>query len=148
MFAGASRDPPWIFIRYLAKAARMSVILVDLGDDKHDLQINWWNWRPILTFLREGGLIDGEQFERMGANASGGELSAEQAGKVAAFVRSAILPRLANDQRIHLNGEVSDVPQQPRPIQSSSTHELYAACKPCLEVFAAFCESSKGFEVL
>lgn len=125
----------------------MSVILVDLADDKHDLQINWWNWRPILAFLRGAELIDDEQFERMGANGCAGHLSRVEAMEAAAFLRREILPRMNHDERMHANGEVSAVPDQPRPISELSSHELYAATRLCIERFAVFCEASQGFTV-
>ena len=133
---------------YLAVETRVSVILVDLADDKHDLQINWWNWRPILAFLREANLIENEQFERMGANGCGGQLTAEEALKAAAFLKREIIPWMKDDERMHADGQVSTAPRALRPISSLTSHELYAARKSCVESFVSFCEASKGFEVL
>jgi hypothetical protein len=125
----------------------MGVILVDLADDKHDLQINWWNWRSILALLREAKLINDEQFERMGANGCGGQLTAVQAMGAGRFLRREIMPRMNDGQRIHANGEVSTVSKELRPISELSSHELYAATKLCIERFASFCESCQGFHV-
>jgi len=126
----------------------VGVILVDLADDKHDLAINWWNWRPILAFLREAGVIDDEQFERMGGNGCGGQVTSDEALKAAAFLRREIIPRLKDNERMHADGQVSAAPQAVRPISSLSTHELYGAHKGAVESFASFCEASRGFEVL
>jgi hypothetical protein len=125
----------------------MSVILVDLADDKHDVQINWWNWRPILALLREAELINNEQFERMGANGCGGQLTRAEAMEAAGFLRRAIMPRMHDEERVHANGEVSTVPKESRPVSGLSSHELYAATKSSIERFASFCESSQGFDV-
>jgi len=67
-------------------ATLMSFILVDVADDRHELQINGWNWRPILAFLHSARPITEDQFERMGANGCGGQISANEAKKVAAFL--------------------------------------------------------------
>jgi hypothetical protein len=125
----------------------MGVILVDLADDEHDLRINWWNWRPILAFLREGNLIDAEQFERMGFNGGGGQLTGDEALKAAAFLRREIIPRMKDGERMHADGEVSAAPREPQLISQTSSHDLYAAHKACIESFASFCEVSKGFKV-
>jgi hypothetical protein len=126
----------------------MGVILVDLGDDKHHLSINWWNWRPVLAFLSDAGLIDDEQFERLGANGCGGTLTPEQSQKAAEYLTREILPRLQDGQQIHADGQISPVPSTSRPISSLPTHELYALSKTCLESFIPFCQSCKGFKVL
>jgi hypothetical protein len=125
----------------------VSVILIDLGDEKHDLQLNWWNWRPILAFLHTAGLINDEQADRMGANGCGGQLNAAEAAQVAVFLRRDIIPRINDGRRMHADGQVSAIPETPRPILSLSQHELYAAHKSCIESFASFCESCKGFTV-
>jgi hypothetical protein len=125
----------------------MGVILVDLGDDRHDLAMNWWNWRPILSFLREGGVIDGEQFERMGSNGCGGQLTLEDALSVAAYLRREIIPRMNDNERMHADGQVSPAPEVPRLISLLPAQELYAARKVAVNSFASFCEASKGFEV-
>src|SRR4051812_30331 len=106
-------------------AAPMSVILVDLADDTHELQINWWNWRPILTFLRRAELINDEQFKRMGANGCGGKLTRAEALEAAGFLRREIIPRMTDNQRMHANGLVSTASKESRPISKLSSHELY-----------------------
>ena len=125
----------------------MTVILVDQANEKHDLQINWWNWRPILALLRQANLIDDEQFERMGANGCGGGLSAQEAMDAALFLKSQILSHLQDDEQVHVDGKVSVFPTKPRPIALTESYELYAVRKACLEDFVVFCESCKGFEV-
>jgi hypothetical protein len=125
----------------------MSVILVDLANEKHDLQINWWNWRPILAFMRGARLINDEQFERMGANGCGGQMARDDAIKAAAFLRREIMPRMNDDERMHADGEVSPVPKESRLISELSSHELYATSKSCVERFTIFCEASQGFKV-
>ncbi len=126
----------------------MSVILVDLVDEKHNLQINWWNWRPILAFLLEAELIDEDQFKRMGANCCGGQLTSSQAKKAAAFLEQEVILRLSDGEQIHTNGKVSIAPVESRPVSSLSSHELYATHKSCLESFVAFCNASNGFKAL
>jgi hypothetical protein len=126
----------------------MSVILVDLADDKHELQINWWNWRPILAFLGQANVINGDQFERMGANGCGGRLTEDEALQAAAFLAERILPRMKEGERMHVDGQVSSNPAESRPISSLSSHELYAAQKSSIESFVAFCQRCNGFEVL
>jgi hypothetical protein len=60
----------------------MSFILVP--SQGSDIQINAWNWRPTILLLHDGGIIDDEQHERMGAQGAGGHASAELAERIAA----------------------------------------------------------------
>jgi hypothetical protein len=126
----------------------MTVILVDLADDRHDWQINGWNWRPILALLREAELISDEQLERMGSAGCGGQLGASEALKAAAYMRREILPRMKDGERIHANGQISTIPPQPRLISTLSSHEHYAARKSSVEAFVTFCETCAGFNVV
>ncbi len=44
---------------------------------------------------------------------------------------------------MHMGDQMSAVSQEPRPITSLSSHDLYAARKSCVESFASFCEASE-----
>jgi hypothetical protein len=125
----------------------MSVILVDLVDRGHDLQINSWNWRPMLALLRARGLIGEEQFERMGASGCGGRLTAEESKRAALFFREEIIPRLKDGEQMHADGSVSTTPSKPRLISSTSTRDLHVVRKACLQSFIVFCDTGQGFKV-
>ena len=125
----------------------MGVILVDLANDRHELPINWWNWRPMLIFLRRGDVINDEQLEELGSGC-GGRLTAPEALKAATFLREGIIPMMRVGERMHMNGRVSAVTQEEKYISSMSDDELYAAARSCIEEFVSFCETCAGFKVL
>ena len=125
----------------------MSLILVDLARESHDLQCNGWNWRPTVELIRRSGLIDSDRLERMTCSGIGGQVTAEEARAIALFLGTEILPRLKDDEMIHMDGGVSKQPQSPRPIVGTDPYELYAARKSWVESFVTFCKESGGFKV-
>ena len=48
----------------------MGFILVPNSGE--DIQVSGWDWRPTLELLRHAGLLEGEAYERMGAQGCGG----------------------------------------------------------------------------
>jgi hypothetical protein len=126
----------------------MSVILVDLANDKNDLQINQWNWRPTIELIRRGKILADEQLEPMGRNGGGAQVSTADARSIALFIEQWILPGLKDDEMMHMDGAISKCPLKPRPIPGTDPYQLYAARKTWLVMFVDFCKSCGGFEVV
>ena len=87
----------------------MSFILVpNYGDD---LQINAWNWRPTIEFLRLEGVIDDETAERMTCHGCGGEADADLARRIGAAVARK-LQNMRPGDRIRGDLSVTDAPKK------------------------------------
>lgn len=130
----------------------MSVILVDLAhpdsqDPAHSLQLNWWNWRPIVEILRSLGLFEEEMLERMGTNAAGGEATEEQARAIARHLRTKVLPPMPTDARVQLDLKTTTEPDDFKMHYGKDVEKNYGATVQALERFAAFCETCAGFSV-
>jgi len=125
----------------------MSVILVDLGCDDHDCQINGWDWRPILQIIRLLQIFDADRLVRMGFNGGGAEVTEDEARLIAEFLEGEVLPLLSDQDRVRLDLAVSNEGRWEGPIESAPQERLYGASKECLVGFASFCRSCRGFRV-
>jgi hypothetical protein len=123
----------------------MTFILVPVhADPNGDLQINAWNWRPTLELLHRARLLDDEAVERAAAQGAGGQVTAEQALRVAEFL-DRYLTDLTPGQRVRADGTVTSEPMTYRLDQEP--RELYAATYEWLSQFRDFCRTSGGFTV-
>ena len=57
----------------------MSVILVDLGDEKHAVMINNAGWRDTVEAWRPFGILDGERLQRLQTAWLGERITQEEA---------------------------------------------------------------------
>lgn len=127
----------------------MSFILIPKNGE--ELQINGWHWRPTLELLLHEKLIDEESHARMGENGCGGEVDAETALRIAAFLES----RLAGmkEERIKADLTVTDQPKKqvifgPEGIAADvDLSDLYSASYEWLLMFKEFAAKSGGFRV-
>ena len=76
-----------------------------------DLQINAWNWRPTIEFLRLEGVIDDETAERMTCHGCGGEADADLARRIGAAVARK-LQNMRPGDRIRGDLSVTDAPKK------------------------------------
>ena len=102
----------------------MSFILVPSQGE--DLQVNAWNWRPILALLFAAGVITKQDHDLMGSQGCGGRVDANKAARIADVVTRKV------------NGM--------NPGERMLT--VYSTTFEWLETFAKFCRSSGGFEVM
>ena len=128
----------------------MSFILIPNQGD--DVQVNAWNWRPTLEFLRAQNIITTDHAELLGCNGSGARVDADMANRIAAAVEnklSTIAPgdRMRVDLTITSNSKVPQVwgpDTQPDDIDVTN---LYSATYEWLVTFKEFCKRCRGFMV-
>ena len=128
----------------------MSFILVpQKGDDIH---VNGWNWRPTLEILYRENLISLENYERMGANGSGGHVDAELASRIADAIERRI-EAMKPGEKLLADGSVTDRPKREviftphMDSQEIDVNDLYSTNYEWLGRFRDFCRASGGFEV-
>jgi hypothetical protein len=144
----------------------LGVILADLGNREHDIQVNWWTWRPTAQLIGRVLRLRPDVVERLQVNGAGARISRKQARRVATYLRRQLLPAMVPDSRLLLDGEVITQPQPPtveytadgpvavdkdgqsaRPLTDEEEFALWSATPSWLGEFASFCESSSGFVV-
>ena len=128
----------------------MSFILVPNEGD--DVQVNAWNWRPTLEFLRAQNIITTDHAELLGCNGCGARVDAQLANRIAAAVENK-LTTLKPGDRMRADLTIAAKPKglqvfgpdtQPDDIDAN---ELYSATYDWLVTFKDFCKRCDGFEV-
>lgn len=127
----------------------MSFILIPNKGD--DVQVNAWNWRPTLEFLRAENIITDRERELLGLNL-GSRVDADLANRIAAAVENKLSTMKPGDRiRADLSG--TDIPKVPqvfapdaKPADIDATN-LYSATYEWLVTFKDFCKRCGGFMV-
>ena len=129
----------------------MSFILVDSANDKHDIQINGWNWRPTMALLVRAGIIpSGERYDDCLCQGCGGFFTKGEATQAADFIEG-LVTRLKPEERVMSDGSITDKPKNyDLPITEWDEQEVwdhYSAGYEWLRMFIDFCRQSQGFKV-
>ena len=126
----------------------MGFDITDLADSRRIVFVNFWNWRPTVELIRAAGLLDAPRLEGLQQQCSATHISTNEARAIARHLREAVLPTLAPESRVLLDGtstaESDDFAFHNDPGESDRN---YSATRSWLETFATFCESCSGFEL-
>jgi hypothetical protein len=125
----------------------MSFILVPRQGDV--VQVNAWNWRPTIEFLRVEGVIDDETSELLTLNGRGAQADADLARRMAIAVEHK-LQSMRPGERIRGDLSMTDAPKKVAEFhkpESIDTVDLYSASYEWLVQFRDFCERCGGFKV-
>ena len=125
----------------------MSFILVPRQGD--DVQVNAWNWRPTIEFLRVEGIIDDETAELLSLNGCRVQADADLARQMAVAVEGK-LQSMRPGERIRGDLSVTGAPKKVAEFhkpESIDAVDLYSATYEWLVRFKDFCEYCGGFEV-
>lgn len=128
----------------------MSFILIPNRGD--DVQVNAWNWRPTLEFLRAQNIITTDHGELLGCNGCGDRVDADLANRIAAAVENK-LSTVAPGDRMRVNLTVTSNPKVPQVWDPDAQPDdmdvanLYSATYDWLVTFKDFCKRCSGFMV-
>jgi hypothetical protein len=128
----------------------MSFILIPNQGD--DVQVNAWNWRPTLEFLRAQDIITTDHAELLGCNGCGARVDAHLANRIAAAVEKK-LSTIGPDDRMRVDLTASSNPKVPQVFGPDTepndidVTNLYSATYEWLVTFKDFCKRCGGFMV-
>jgi hypothetical protein len=128
----------------------MSFILIPNQGD--DVQVNAWNWRPTLEFLRAQNIITTDHAELLGCNGCGAHVDANMANRIAAAVENK-LSTIAPGDRMRVDLTVTSNPKVPQVWEPDTKPDdidvtnLYSATYEWLVTFKDFCKRCGGFMV-
>ncbi len=118
----------------------MGIILVDLGDEAHDLMTNNATWRATVEVLRPFGIVDAERLERLQTTWLGERITQEEA--------QAIGNALVTGPLSEVNW-ISDAYPPPGYFRDAHSGKLDynrdTYWPAWLRAFAGFCLTCKGF---
>jgi hypothetical protein len=129
----------------------MAFILVPKHGE--EVVINAWNWRPTLEILRSGGLIDKENYERMGCQGCGGAVDAEVSLRIAELIERK-LETMSIGERILADLTTTAAPKKQviwvpeTKAEEIDANDLYSASYDWLVKFRDFCKVCGGFKVV
>ena len=108
----------------------------------------FWNWRsPTIELIRCTNALDSERLDGLHEGMSATRVSRDEARAIARHLRQRILPLLAPDSRVMLDGTATTEPDDGTFYRDdANSHLNYSATRSWLEQFADFCESCGGFE--
>lgn len=122
----------------------MGIILTDRDDDANNFFVNFWHWRTIVESIRALEVLDDETLEGLHLPYCNRYVDGDQARKIASAVEKKLIPQLADDQRLLLDGTVTDVPDD-GTFHTGKIESNYSTNAKVLKRFAAYCRSTNGF---
>ena len=125
----------------------MSVILEDLMDEKHDLQLNNWNWQPIVELIKHSpACIDKERLEMLEAKMVV-EVSQQEARIIASYLET-FVGTLKKEEIVKQDLSIQPKTPGPRPLDNITPEQwdnLYETNAEVLQNLITFCKTCSGF---
>jgi hypothetical protein len=125
----------------------MGVSLLDCETNKVKFDINFWHYRAIVEAIRGLGVLSDAKVDSLHECWCGNGLSIDEARTVASLIRSKLLPLLANNERLMLDGTRTAAPDNGTLFRDAEQHKNYSTNAAVLECFAECCETCNGFIV-
>ena len=121
--------------------------LFDQKSDAIVFDVNFWHWRAIVEAIRSLGVLPEKRVDALQEQFVG-ELMQEESRAVAAAIRERLLPTLADDERLLLDGRRTTEPDDGTFYRDpAEQHRNYNTNRRMLEEFAKCCETCSGFRV-
>ena len=121
--------------------------LFDQKSDAIVFDVNFWHWRAIVEAIRSLGVLPEKRVDALQEQFVG-ELTQEETRAVAAAIRERLLPTLADDERLLLDGRRTTEPDDGTFYRDpAEQHRNYNTNRRMLEEFAKCCETCSGFRV-
>jgi hypothetical protein len=121
--------------------------LFDQKSDAIVFDVNFWHWRAIVEAIRSLGVLPEKRVDALHEQFVG-ELTQEEARAVTAAIRERLLPTLADDERLLLDGRRTTEPDDGTFFRDpAEQHRNYSTNRRMLEVFVKCCETCGGFRV-
>jgi hypothetical protein len=125
----------------------VGVTLFDHETDEIVFDINFWHWRAIVEVVRDLQILPDDRAELL-HEPFVGELTEPEARIVAAAIRERVLPTMADEERVLLDGTRTTTPDDGtfhrEPVEQ---HRNYSTTRAVLEKFADACASCHGFRI-
>src|SRR5262245_50186242 len=124
----------------------MGVHIHDLTDGNVFLRANWWRWRTTAELIRRLEYFSDDRFDLLSDGL--GELTVDEARLAADHLKTHVLARLSQGERIRLDGVITDIPDDGTFYRKPEEQHLnYSVDREWLADFVEFCNHCHGFYV-
>jgi len=125
----------------------VGVTLFDQETDEIIFDVNFWHWRAIVEVVRGLAILPVERVDLMHEPFIG-ELAEAEARLVGAAIRERVLPTLADNERVLLDGSRTTTSDDGTFHRDPAAQHLnYSTTRPVLETFAQCCATCHGFRI-
>src|SRR5262249_48437964 len=115
--------------------------LFDQKTDAIVFDVNFWHWRAIVEAIRSLTVLPGSRVDALHEQFVG-ELTEDETRAVSAAIRERLLPTLADDERLLLDGRRTTEPDDGTFYRDpAEQHRNYSTNRRVLEEFARCCET-------
>ncbi|WP_438016845.1 hypothetical protein WMF18_39615 [Sorangium sp. So ce315] len=132
-----------------ANRSLMGIILSDLGRrDAAGFHVNFWHWRALVEAIRRLDVLPGTRVDGLHEPFCGNGLTQEESRFAADKLEACLLPTLAEDDRLLLDGRLTRDPDDGTFYKGEDAHKNYSTNRAVLLAFIRFLRGCGGFEVL
>ncbi|WP_020406198.1 hypothetical protein [Hahella ganghwensis] len=124
----------------------MGISLFDKETEDICFSINFWHWRAIVEEIRRLNLFSDALVDSLHEAYCNNGLSKEECSLVAQTLRAQVIPKLSETERILLNGERTEEPDDGE-FHREQIEKNYSTNKAVLLKFVECLESCNGFEI-
>lgn len=126
----------------------MGISLTNLADPHaRGFSVNFWHWRALVEAVRRLNVVPDARAAALHDPFCGHGLTQEEAGRVADALETQLLPTLAEEQRVLLDGRVTSEPDDSTFYKGEDAHRNYSTNREVLLTFIRFLRECSGFEV-
>jgi hypothetical protein len=125
----------------------MGISLFDLQRDDVTFEVNFWHWRALVEAIRRLGVLPNETVDSLHAPFTGSGLSEGESRLVAEALQQLLLPTLAADERLLLDGRITTEPDDGMLYHGDEATRNYSTNRYVIDEFIAFLRQTSGFSV-
>lgn len=126
----------------------MGISLFDRKTNEIVFDVNFWHYRAIVEAIRSLEVLSEEKVDALHESWLGNGLTADEASVVGSALRERLIPTLAEDERLLLDGARTTEPDDGTfHREPDEQHSNYSTNRRVLERFAECCETCNGFNV-
>ena len=126
----------------------MSFTLIDRSSENFEIRASVWSWKAVLELIKSFDILSEGKIRQMSYNATGLEVSREDATMIGEKIRDSILPKMKPGQRMYGDQSVTEAKDDGTIHKDDEDQwKNYSVDHDWLTEFSEFCLKSKGFQI-
>ncbi|NNE66422.1 MAG: hypothetical protein HKN33_07630 [Pyrinomonadaceae bacterium] len=126
----------------------MSFTLIDRGSENFEIRASVWSWKAALEIIKSFDVLSEGTIRQMSYNATGFDVSRDDALMIGEKLRDNVLPKLEPGQRMFGDMSVTEAPDDGTIHKDADDKwKNYSVDHEWLSEFTDFCLKCKGFQI-